>query len=134
MDKKILIAEDTPQWQAFQIELLNQHYKDKIHCTICNCAKEAVEILRTNKDFDLIVTDLQMETDFHPDFAGEWLIKQLQNTTPYNNNQIVIVSATYNIGFIAHRLGVDYLSKRVLINYPEAYISLIGEKLKLNNN
>ena len=134
MKKKILIAEDNIQWQQFHSSLLDKNFKEEIEYTICGSAQKAIEILKSENSFALILTDLQMETDFLPDFAGEWLIKQLVQNTTYKNNQIVIISATYNIGFIAQTLGVDYLSKRSLINYPEAYTSLIGEKLKLNNN
>ena len=42
---------------------------------------------------------------------------------------IVIISASYNIGFIARSYGVDYLSKRSLINNPDSYFLMLDEKL-----
>ena len=70
-----------------------------------------------------------METDFLPQFAGEWLVKEIKNISCYTNVPVVIVSATYNIGFIAHTLGVDYLSKRSLVNNPDSYFLMLDEKL-----
>ena len=65
---------------------------------------------RMDRPFDIVITDLQMETDFSPELAGEWLIKQVRNFDVYKNTPIVIVSATYNIAFVAQSLGAGYLS------------------------
>ena len=121
--KRILIAEDTPEWQKFHAELLKNYDKAVLDFVITDCAKDAKEILINNKEnpFDLILTDLQMEADFQPDFAGEWLVKEIKNIKEYSKTPIVIISATYNIGFIAYNLSVDYLSKRSLVNNPDSY-------------
>lgn len=134
MKKRILVAEDSREWQKFHASLLN-NYKEKedtprFEYRIASSAREALEILKNNGHFDLIFSDLQMETEFLPELAGEWLVKEIKQIPGYQNAKIVLVSATYNIGFIASRLGVDYLSKRSLINYPEAYYSILDEKLK----
>ena len=131
--KRILIAEDTPEWQKFHTALLKNYDKSELDFVITDCAKDAKEILINNKEkpFDLILTDLQMETDFQPQFAGEWLIKEIKDIKEYSKTPIVIISATYNIGFIAYNLGVDYLSKRSLVNNPDSYYLMLDEKLKL---
>ncbi len=129
--KRILIAEDSPEWQRFHSSLLKQYDRCEISYTIVDCAKDALEIVNKNinEPFDLIITDLQMETDFLPQFAGEWLVKEIKNISCYTNVPVVIVSATYNIGFIAHTLEVDYLSKRSLVNNPDSYFLMLDEKL-----
>ena len=92
-------------------------YIIKIDCAYC--AKEALAKLETSIDnpYDVIFTDMQMEPDFLPKFAGEWLIEQIQNFGDYyKNTQIVIVSAAPNIKAIAERYGVLYLPKTVARN------------------
>ena len=131
--KKILIAEDTPEWQKFHAALLKNYDKAVLNFVITDSAKDAKEILIKNKEkpFDLILTDLQMETDFQPEFAGEWLVKEIKSIKEYSKTPIVIISATYNIGFIAYNLGIDYLSKRSLVNNQDSYYLMLDEKLKL---
>ncbi len=131
--KRILIAEDTPEWQKFHSSLLKNYDKAVLDFVITDCAKDAKDILEKNikNPFDLILTDLQMETDFHPQFAGEWLVGEIKNMKEYVKTPVVIISATYNISFIAHNLGVDYLSKRSLVNNPDTYFLMLDEKLKV---
>ena len=76
--KRILIAEDTPEWQKFHAALLKNYDKAVLDFVITDCAKDAKEILINNKEnpFDLILTELQMETDFQPAFAVEWLVQR----------------------------------------------------------
>lgn len=128
--KKILIAEDSLQWQRVHRELLSQYDKEDIDFEIYDSAKEALGALKDKeKTFDLILTDLQMETDFHPEFAGEWLVSNIKTITNYKNAPIVIISAAFNISFIAERLGVKQLSKRVLVSNPESYFYMLDENL-----
>ncbi len=133
--KKILIVEDGREWQKYHLSLLEAYKSAKsvsFEVRVASCAREGLEVVNESLDapFDLIFSDLQMETDFSPDFAGEWFVQQVKQLPQYQKTKIVVVSATYNIGFIANKLGVDYLSKRVLINYPEAYYSIL-DNLKL---
>lgn|SRR5574344_113578 len=131
LTKNILIAEDSYQWQKCHESLLNQYDKYNISYTLKDSAREALWELESDKDkkYDLIITDLQMESDFLPDFAGEWFIKQIKNNIKYQNTNIVIVSATYNIGFISNVLGVNYLSKRSLVSNPDSYFMMLDENL-----
>lgn len=127
--KKILIAEDSTQWQKFHEELLKTYNDVQITFEIAPTAREALELAQKNKDnpYDLVISDLQMETEFLPEFAGEWFIKNVKEIQQYNNIPMVIVSAAYNISFIAHNLGVNYLSKRTLVNNPQAYYFMLDE-------
>jgi CheY-like chemotaxis protein len=119
--KRILVAEDSSEWQKVHLTLLNA-YSD-MDVTFANSAREGYEcvIKNINHPFDLILTDLQMESEFLPVAAGEWFVKQVKALKEYKNIPVVIISAAYNIGFIAHSLGVDHLSKRSIINNPDSY-------------
>lgn len=129
--KRILIAEDTLGWQKFHSSLLKEYEKFNIDLVICDCAKDALTLAQENfkTPYDLIITDLQMENDFSPKFAGEWLVEQIKKYNAYKKTPIVIISAAYNIGFIAQTLNVDYLSKRSLINNPDTYYLKLDEVL-----
>lgn len=129
--KRILIAEDSFEWQRFHSSLLKDYGKNDLEFIIVDNAKDALNKLQSSvsRPYDLIITDLQMETDFLPDFAGEWLVKQIKNLDEYKKTPVVIVSATYNIAFVAHTLGVKYLSKRSLVNNPDSYFLMLDENL-----
>lgn len=127
--KKILVAEDTLGWQKFHESLLKEYDKVTLEYDIMDSAQEALLQAQNHLDtpYDLILTDLQMESTFLPKFAGEWLVEQIKSFSAYETTPIVIVSAAYNIAFIASVLNVDYLSKRVLINNPDTYFLKLDE-------
>ena len=129
--KRILIAEDTYSWQRFHIDLLRKYDNFEIELFVADSARQALDFVyeNINNPFDLVFTDLQMESDFLPKMAGEWFVEQLLSFDKYKKIPIVIVSAAYNISFIADNLGVNYLSKRTLINSPDSYYFLLDEKL-----
>ena len=129
---KILLAEDGAEWQKVHKTLMNDYFNgDEYTLCIESCARDACERLKQEK-FDAVITDLQMELDFEPDFAGEWLVKQIKQMEEYKNTPVLIVSATYNIGFVASRLGVNYLSKRTLLSMPDSYRYAMNELLGFN--
>jgi len=127
--KRVLIAEDSSGWQKFHSSLLKEYNNKKILYTISDCARDALTLVQENFEspYDLIITDLQMENDFSPKFAGEWLIEQIKTYNSYKKVPIVIMSAAYNIAFIAQTLNVDFLSKRSLINNPDNYYLKLDE-------
>ena len=129
--KRILVAEDNSEWQRFHKSLLENYDKAQVEYRIASSAKEALDIAIKNIDtpFDLILSDLQMESDYLPDFAGEWFIKNLKRIDVYKNVPTIIVSAAYNIAFIASNLGIGYLSKRSLVSNPSSYYFMLDEKL-----
>ena len=128
MEKKkirILVAEDTLGWQKFHSSMLKNYENADLDFVITDCARDALQLSWEN--LDIIITDLQMENDFHPKFAGEWFVEELKQLQAYNNKPIIIVSATYNIEFVAQSLGVDFISKRSLVNNPDVYYLKLDE-------
>jgi CheY-like chemotaxis protein len=127
--KRILLIDDTPGWVRFHknnIEYLNL---PDIEIDVAFSAKEALSKIETAIDnpYDIIFTDLQMESDFLPYLAGEWLIKQIKTYDKYyKNTKIVIVSASPNIELIAKRNEVLYIPKTIIRNAEaEIYLKFI---------
>ncbi len=110
---KILIVDDVPGWLRFHqinLEYLNIENLKIDTATSANEALSKIE-LSVDSPYDAIFTDLQMESDFLPKLAGEWLVEQIKMFKEYDNTKITIISASPSIGQIAKRLGVNYLSK-----------------------
>ena len=118
MAKKILIVDDTKSWLLFHTEIIRNLYGNLFEITTANSAKEALDIIKHNIEnpFMLIMTDLQMEQDYEPELAGEWLVKKTREIKEYASTKLVIVSAMYNIEHIAKKYGVECISKSILIN------------------
>jgi CheY-like chemotaxis protein len=117
--KRILLVDDTPGWVRFHrnnIEYLNL---PDIELDEAYSAKEALSKIETAIDnpYKVIFTDLQMESDFLPYLAGEWLIKQIKTYDKYyKDTRIILVSASPNIELIAKRNEVLYIPKTVIRN------------------
>ena len=123
---KILIADDIKGWRDYHADFVKKIFPD---CEI-TFAESAIEgydkVLESNSNpFDIILTDLQMESDFEPKYAGEWFVEQIKTLKNYYKTKIFIISASYNVNIIAENLGVDYIRKSTARNFPEVY-----EKLK----
>lgn len=130
MREKILIVDDTRSWLVFHRELINQLYGDLFEITTASSAQEAIDIVRHNvqNPFDLIITDMQMEDAYGSKLAGEWLVEHIKSIPEYNNTPIVVISAMYNIQHIADRLGVECISKTLLI-HNKLLLKFMFEKL-----
>ena len=117
MYKRILIVDDTKAWRMFHIDLIEQLYGDTFEITVASSASEALNIIKhnTRTPFYIILTDLQMEPDYEPKLAGEWLVEQIKQIKEYSFSKIIIVSAMYNIEYIAKKLDVECISKNILI-------------------
>ena len=114
---RILIVDDTKSWLLFHKEVITDLYKNYFEIIFAESAKEALNIIKHNMSnpFDIIITDLQMETDFEPKLAGEWLIENIQSSKEYKSSKIIIISAMYNIEIVAKKYNVECLSKNLLI-------------------
>lgn len=116
--KRILIVDDVPGWVRFHEQNIRHLNIPNIEIDTANSAREALSKLEVSIDnpYDVIFTDLQMESDFLPKYAGEWLIEQIKTFKEYNSTKIVIISASPNIRIIAVRNQVLYLSKTIARN------------------
>lgn len=116
--KRILIVDDVPGWVRFHEQNIRHLNIQNIEIDTAISAREALSKLEVSIDnpYDVIFTDLQMESDFLPKYAGEWLIEQIKTYKEYNSTKIVIISASPNIRIIAERNQVLYLSKTIARN------------------
>lgn len=119
---KILIVDDVPGWVRFHKTNL-EYLKPDLQIETSYSAKEALAKIECSIDepYDVILTDLQMESDFLPKSAGEWFIEQIKNFDEYNNTNIVIISASENISIIAKRQNVNYCSKSTVRQAQASY-------------
>ena len=124
---KILAVDDANGWRNFHNTMLNQIFDIDVQVDVANSAREGYDIVYNNMNapYDLIISDLQMEADFEPKYAGEWFIEQVKMLKAYMNTRIVIVSACYNIRTVAENLNVDYIPKPLVASKPEAYETLV---------
>ena len=111
--KKFLIADDSSSWLKHHESVIKFLYGEDADITLAASANEANDMLyqNSNEPYDIIITDLQMESDYAPLYAGEWLVEQIQNLPAYKNTKIIIISATSSIRLIAERYNVDYIPK-----------------------
>ena len=110
--KRILIVDDAYSWRKYHEDIVKNSGKD-FEITLADSATAANELLYSNSDepFDIILTDMQMESDYLPLYAGEWLIEQIQTFSEYKHTEIIIISAAPNIAFIAQKYKVEYIKK-----------------------
>lgn len=110
---RVLIIDDVPGWIKFHS--INLKYLDIANLEIdtAESANEALSKIEVSidKPYDVIFTDLQMESNFLPKPAGEWLVEQIKMFDEYKNTKITIISASPNIEQIAKKHQVNYLSK-----------------------
>ena len=122
---KVLIVDDVKGWRDYHSAAVGRLFDD---CEIvtADSAKEGYDKLleNNNSPFDLILTDLQMESDFEPKYAGEWFVEQIQTFRNYYKTKIFIISASYNVDLIAENLRVNYIRKSTLRSFPDAYEQL----------
>lgn len=111
--KKVLIVDDSSKWVSYHKEVIEEIFVNEVTIDVAYSAKQALEKITASIDepYDIILTDMQMESDFIPLYAGEWFIKQVQFFNEYKNTKIIIISATSNIKQIAEKYGVDYIPK-----------------------
>lgn len=111
--KKVLIVDDSHKWVEYHKSAIAEILKNEVEIDTAFSAKEGVEKLTLSIDspYDFIFTDMQMEPDFIPLYAGEWFIKQIKFFNEYKNTKIIIISATSNIRQIAENYNVDYIPK-----------------------
>ena len=97
--KRVLIVDDIKGWRDYHSAVVAELFGGDCEIVMAESAKEGYDkvLENNNTPFDIIITDLQMETDFEPKYAGEWLVEQIKTLKNYYNTKIIIISATYNI-------------------------------------
>jgi len=116
MDNKILIADDVKSWQLFHTKLIEQLYRGIFEIKAVSSGREALSSAEENikAPYRLIITDLQMEQDFEPLTAGEWLIENVKLIPEYKQTEIIIISSMYNIEKIAAKHHTAFIKKSLL--------------------
>ncbi len=125
--KKVLIVDDVRGWREQHLLILRELLGEEATFDMASSAQEGYDLVynNLNEPYDLIVTDLQMESDFAPKYAGEWLVEQIKLLSAYATTRIVLISATYNIRLIAEGLNVRYISKSVASQFPQSYLDIV---------
>ena len=124
---KILIVDDSTSWREFHKNAIEEIFIEleieEYEIELASSARQGYDCLMYNNEspYNLIVTDLQMEEDFEPKYAGEWFVEQIKTFRSYISTKIVIISAAYNINYIAENLGVSYIRKSTARNFPDSY-------------
>ena len=110
---KILVTDDSSGWIEYHVNALREILPSDTEIDTAKSAKEGLDKITLNIDspYDVIFTDMQMESDFLPVYAGEWFIKQIKTYKEYENSRIIIISAAHNIKRIAEKYNVEYLPK-----------------------
>ena len=113
MKKRVLIVDDSSKWVLYHKDAIREIFIFWSEIVTASSAQEGVEKITSSIDtpYDFVLTDMQMESDFLPLYAGEWFIKQIQFFNEYKNTKIIIISATGNIRQIAEKYSVDYIPK-----------------------
>ena len=120
---KILVVDDVEGWRKFNSHVVKTIFGDESIIETAESAADAYNkvVEHNNSPYDVIIADLQMEDDYAPKYAGEWLVEQIKSLPNYYKTKIVMVSATYNIKTIADNLGVNCVPKSTAIKCISAY-------------
>jgi CheY-like chemotaxis protein len=115
---RVLIVDDVPGWIRFHKNNLEYLNIPNLEIDTADSALQALSKIEVSIDnpYDVIFTDMQMEGNFLPKLAGEWLIEQIQILNEYKSTKIVIISASPSINLIAQKYGVEYVSKYIIRN------------------
>jgi len=127
--KKVLVVDDMSGWRDFNTNVVYEIFGENVDVDSASSAQEGYsKILENNsRPYDIIITDLQMEADYEPKYAGEWLIEQIKSLPKYYRTKIVIISASYNVRYIAEKLGADCIPKSTALKCLSAYKELLED-------
>lgn len=126
--KKILIVDDQDSWRNLNKNVIQRYFGSNVNLFLAESAFDAYSLLleHARKPFDLILTDMQMENNYAPKMAGEWLIEQIQMLPSYYKTKIIIISAAPMINHIADSYGVQCIPKSIAITSAEAFYDAIS--------
>ena len=123
--KNILIVDDVKGWRDFNTNVMHELFGEDINIDTAESATKAYDYLLQNKPYDIILTDLQMEDDYAPKSAGEWLVEQIKTFNIYSSTKIVMISAAYNVRHIADNLGIECIPKSTALKCLSAYEEIL---------
>ena len=124
--KNVLIVDDVKSWREFNSQVIKDLYGEDVTITTAASASDAYDILLTNKDFDVIITDLQMEDNYSPKHAGEWLVEQIKTFDKYKKTKIIMISASYNLRQIARILNIECIPKSTALASISAFKEILN--------
>ena len=129
---KVLVVDDVDKWRNFNSSAACAVLGDEIMIDTAESAASAYNMVLQNisEPYDIIITDMQMEDDYAPKYAGEWLVEQIKTVPQYTKTKIVMISASYNINYVADNLGVLYIPKSAAIKSVEYFEECLLGKLK----
>lgn len=115
---RILIVEDNAEWVRIHKKLLAEIYAENPpQIDVCFNAKDGF-IKALSSNYNLIITDLEMERIPGESYAGAWFLKNITGREQFQDTKFLIISGAYNIVDIAEIYKVDYIPKSSLINNP----------------
>lgn len=128
MSKRILIVDDQAGWRSFHTKAVKNILGDSVIIETAELAGIAYNKLleNSNNPYDIIITDMQMEDDYAPKMAGEWLVEQIQNLPSYFKTKIVIISASPRVKQIAESYNVFYIPKSTAADELQSYTKIIA--------
>lgn len=117
---KVLVVDDIPDWINLHSEILKSIYKENIEITTALSAKDALETIDANlgSPFHMVISDLEMERVPDGDYAGAWLIRNLQQKPELKDTRFLIISGSCDIQKVAAKLDVPFIPKDLLITNP----------------
>jgi DNA-binding NarL/FixJ family response regulator len=134
--KRVLIVDDSSSWRMFHKNSIDEVFIeaeiDEYEIDVAASAREGYDLLLQSNDkaYDLIISDLQMEEDFAPKYAGEWFVEQIRGFKAQTNCKVVVCSGCYNIKQISEGLGADYIPKRTAVNDINLYKSKMLDMIR----
>ena len=123
--KNVLIVDDVKGWRDFNTNVMFELFGHDLNIDTAESATQAYDFLLQNKPYDIILTDLQMEDNYAPKYAGEWLVEQIKTFSRYNSTIVVMISAAYNIRNIADNLEVNCIPKSTALKCISAYKEIL---------
>ena len=97
---KILIVDDIKGWRDYHSLRVLEVFPEAEIIT-AESAREGYDMLLEHNEapFDIILTDMQMEPDFEPKYAGEWFVEQVKSFKNYSVCVLfsVVLSALFSV-------------------------------------
>ena len=123
--KNILIVDDVKGWRDFNTNVMFELFGHDINIDTAESATKAYDYLLQNRPYYIILTDVQMEENYAPKYAGEWLVEQIKTFNIYSNTKIVMISAAYNVRHIADNLDIECIPKATALKCFSAYEEIL---------